>query len=276
MAAFELLVDATGLFEIDTRARPRAGLLRPPTEAVEKWLVEQHARSALLEPVLMPMVVRPRRWKNIRAGGYLRPLPGRGLVKTRDRGLPELLADADLALVYEAVNHIQETPWRINRRVLDVMREAWDGGGSARRRSRPEDDLPPPASRTTSTPTSRRRKWKRQAPTVHEQNAQLFSQRLAVQQRLWVAEKFADEPAIWFPHALDFRGRVYPIPARGSTRSPTTGKALLEFAHGLPLGKSGAYWLAVHIANLFGIDKVSFADRVKWTYDHAAQLIDSA
>jgi hypothetical protein len=61
-----------------------------------------------------------------------------------------------------------------------------------------------------------------QGREVHEQNAQLFSQRLAVQQRLWVAEKFADEPAIWFPHALDFRGRVYPIAATGLHPQPTT------------------------------------------------------
>jgi DNA-directed RNA polymerase len=278
MAALELLIDATGLFEIDTKAaiKGRSYYVRP-SEAVSKWLNEQHARSALLEPVLMPMVVRPRRWKNTRAGGYLRPFPGRGLVKTRDRGYQELLSTVDLSLVYEAVNHIQETPWRVNRRVLDVMREAWDGGGNLAALP-PRDDQPLPARpHDIETNTDARTRWKREAAIVHEQNAQLFSQRLAMQQRLWVAERFAEEPAIWFPHSLDFRGRVYPLVASGlHPQADDPGKALLEFAHGLPLGTSGGYWLAVHIANLFGVDKVTFTERVKWTYDHSAEIIDSA
>lgn len=278
MAALELLIDATGLFVVDIRKMPqgRVYYIRA-SEAVAKWLNEQHARSALLEPVLLPMVVRPRRWKNPRAGGYLRPILGRGLVRWRGRGNMELLEGADLPKVYEAVNHIQETPWRINRRVLDAMREVWDGGGRLGGLP-PRDDLPMPGKPTDfETNEEAKLRWKREAAGVHERNAQLFSQRLAVQQRLWIAERFAEETAIWFPHGLDFRGRVYPLAVTGvHPQADDAGKALLDFAHGLPLGKSGAYWLAVHIANLFGVDKVSFADRVQWTYDHAAQLIDSA
>jgi DNA-directed RNA polymerase len=230
-----------------------------------------------MQPVALPMVVRPRRWRNLRTGGYLRPIRRQQLVRNSRASSGAALEAADLTLVYEAVNHIQETPWRVNRRVLDVMREAWEGGGQLGGLP-PREDYPlPPKPVDIETNEEARKEWKWRATEVYDQNAQLFSHRLEVHQRLWVAEKFADEAAIWFPHALDFRGRAYPIPATGiHPQAEDGGKALLEFAHGLPLGKSGAYWLAVHIANLFGVDKVSFADRVQWTYDHAAQIIDSA
>lgn len=278
MAALELLVDATGLFVLDTVPKEvgRGYILRP-TEPVERWLSEQHDRSALLEPVLLPMVVRPRRWRNPWTGGYLRRLYGRTLVKQRDRKYQDLLASTDLSKVYEAVNHIQETPWRINTKVLDVMAEVWDagdtlGGLPAR------DDLPlPPKPEGLDEDDARLKTWKREAAQVYEENARLMSQRLVAQQRLWIAGRFRDEREVFFPHALDFRGRVYPIPATAiHPQADDPGKALLEFAHGLPIGKQGGYWLAVHIANLFGVDKVSFADRVEWTFDHAEQLIDSA
>lgn len=277
-AALDILIEATGLFVLDTELRRvgRVYILRP-SEAVQRWLAEQHERSALMEPILLPMVVRPRRWRNPRAGGYLRRLYGRPLVKGGNAAYRDLLASTDLTQVYEAINHIQETPWRINRRVLAVMREAWEGGGGfAGLPARDDKPLPgkPAAAETDPEVLS---DWKRRATLVHEENARLLTMRLSTQQRLWVAERFSTEPSIWFPHAMDFRGRVYPIPSVGlHPQADDQGKALLEFAHGLPLGKTGVYWLAVHVANLFGVDKVSFHDRVRWTWDNAEKIVDSA
>lgn len=48
------------------------------------------------------------------------------------------------------------------------------------------------------------------------------------------------------------------------------------FAEGKPLGDSGAYWLGVHIANLFGHDKIPFDERVAWTIENGHKLMDSA
>lgn len=277
MAALELMVDATGLFTIEWSPRVRGAYEIRPVEAVRKWLSEQHARSSFLDPILMPMVVRPRRWRNPRTGGYLNRLHGQRLIKNEDREYQGSLFHTDLSLVYDAVNHIQETPWRINKAVLAVMREVWDGGGLLGGLP-PREDLPlPPKPHDIETNEEALKTWKRDAAITYEENARLYSKRLAVQQRLWMAEKFVEEAAIWFPHSLDFRGRIYPMPTtelhpQGSDAS----KALLEFAHGLPMGPTGGYWLAVHIANLFGVDKVSFKDRVEWTYAHSAELIDSA
>ncbi|WP_253681823.1 DNA-directed RNA polymerase [Stenotrophomonas maltophilia] len=44
----------------------------------------------------------------------------------------------------------------------------------------------------------------------------------------------------------------------------------------MPLGEDGAYWLAIHVANCFGVDKVSFEERVAWVREHEEQILDSA
>ena len=60
--AIELFCDATGLFAIESQGQ-RTKYVRP-TEAVHKWLEQQHARCELLEPISLPMIVRPRRWSS--------------------------------------------------------------------------------------------------------------------------------------------------------------------------------------------------------------------
>jgi DNA-directed RNA polymerase len=32
--------------------------------------------------------------------------------------------------VYKAVNTVQEVPWRINTRILDLMTQVWEEGGN--------------------------------------------------------------------------------------------------------------------------------------------------
>jgi len=277
----ELLVEATGLFTLNLLPIPgrpndksyQLGL----TEAAVKWLTNAEMRSALFKPLRLPMLIRPRRWRSINGGGYLRGSRGARFLKPQVKQHLEIAAAADLSQVYEAVNHVQNTSWRINRRLYDVMRQVWDGGGSLGGLP-PRRDMPVPEQPgDIDTNEDARKDWRKRAAKVHETNARLASDRYRTQQRLWIAERFVDEEAMWFPHYLDFRGRVYPVGGAGlHPQMDDAGKALLEFAHGLPMGATGGYWLAVHIANLFGVDKVSFADRVAWTYDHSRELIDSA
>jgi len=278
MRAIELLCDSTALFTLDTMkiGRGETYVLRP-TEACATWLEKQHARCEILEPIHLPMVVRPRRWRTPFWGGYLTKRPGLRLVKQWAAPYHSELRYVDMPEVYAAVNAVQETPWRINRRVLDVMREVWDQGGSLGGLPR-RDDLPLPARpEDIETNELARAAWKREAAQVHERNAQALSKRLAFSQRLWIADKFLDEKAIYFPHELDFRGRIYPIPIGGPhPQADDSGKALLEFANGMPLGDAGGWWLAVHIANLFGVDKVSFQDRIDWVFANTNAILDSA
>src|SRR3546814_14050283 len=97
---------------------------------------------------------------------------------------------------------------------------------------------------------------------------------MALHQGLWVARKFAPEDAVYFPHELDFRGRVYPIPVFGpSPQGSDFQKALIEFADGMPLGEEGRRWLLIHIANLLDRKSVVSGKSVSVSVDLGGRRI---
>jgi hypothetical protein len=53
-------------------------------------------------------------------------------------------------------------------------------------------------------------------------------------------------------------------------------RSTLLFATGKALEEKGFVWLKIHLSNLFGHDKISFDDRVKFTEANMANIMDSA
>ncbi|MEG2313508.1 DNA-directed RNA polymerase [Brevundimonas sp.] len=275
MKLIDILCDQTGLFEIHSNGR-NAKFIRPTTEVID-WLERQHARCEILAPLNLPMLVRPRRWTTANRGGYVTRQVNNRLIKQANPSYHRDLDHYDLSTVMDAVNAVQDTAWRINQTVLNVARELWDSngelGGLPHREPLPLPDRPHDFDHNEIA----RSQWKREAAFIHDSNGKSLSRRLAVSQQIWIAEKFAAESEIYFPHSVDFRGRVYPIPASGpSPQGDDLSRALLEFAQGHPITDAGARWLAVHLANQFGVDKISFEERVEWVFQHTDLIIDSA
>jgi len=286
MKLIELFIEATGLveFHLETARGKRTSYLRGTPELVE-WLAKAHESAALFMPVWLPMVHPPRDWTTPRDGGYLTDIGGRAdLVRTRNRAYKRELAQAEMPEVYRALNLIQSTGWKVNVAVLDVMRDAWAvGGGIAGLPDRELLELPAQPELLLSDPDYYKehhaedfKAWKRSRATVYEENARGVSRRLAAAQKIALADKFKDEAAIYFPHNMDFRGRCYPIPSILTPQGDDQAKGLLTFAEGAPLGEDGAFWLAVHVANCFGVDKASFEDRVAWVHENEESILDSA
>jgi DNA-directed RNA polymerase len=219
--AIELFCDATGLFVIDTTGFGKRRIR--PTEAVHKWLEQQHARCELLSPIHLPMIVPPRRWVSPHRGGYITKHPGNRLVKQANRKYHEQIRDVEMPAVYDAVNAVQSTPWRINTRLYEIVRSIWDGGGLLG--GLPERNPQPVPARPVTEDEEVIGRWKREAMNVYDANNKQVAQRISMSQRLWIAEKFKDEEEIYFPHALDFRGRVYPIPVGGPNLRRADGGA---------------------------------------------------
>lgn len=286
MKLVELFAEATGMIElhIEVARGKRTSYIRG-TEVILKWLEQAHDSAALFLPVWLPMVHPPRPWSGPKDGGYLTDIGGRAdLVRTRNRAYKRELEQADMPEVYRALNAIQETPWRINVPVLEVMRDAWAaGGGLGGLPDRELAELPAQPALLVTDPDYYKehhadefKAWKRSRAAVYEENARGMSRRLAAAQKINLAEKFKDEAAIYFPHNMDFRGRCYPIPAILTPQGDDQAKGLLTFAEGVPLGDDGAFWLAVHVANCFGVDKASFEDRVAWVHENQDAILDSA
>lgn len=290
----------------DTEGRHNTPVKVVFTEEAQEWFAQSHDRASTWCPVHLPMLVPPSDWRSEEydvhvpsdgvgpslipkriVGGYLtRAIRRANMVQSHLPGAFRRMADAGMENVYNAVNAIQRTPWRINKQLLKVMHETRSSGERFQSLFVESDKpLPPrPAGVSSDTdvdslPLEQKEAlmtWKRDAALAYDFNARQRSKRVAVAQKLFVADKFADEAAIYFPHYLDFRGRIYPFASYLNPQSSDSGRALLEFAEGKPLGERGLFWLKVQIANLFGVDKVSFEERVKWVNDHLDELLDSA
>lgn len=233
-------------------------------EGVTEWIEHIHDRAVLSRPMWLPTLDVPKPWETVRGGGYATDfIRAPSIVSKPFGGQLKALREAVMPDVYEGLNGIQETPWRVNQRVLAVMREAWD-------KSLPlpavpaRDDLPlPPKPEDIATNTEARKAYSEAARAVHQRNAGVRSDRFVFARTLDIAQENAGE-TFYFPHRLDFRGRCYAMSTALHPQGPDECRALLEFAEGKPLGERGLFWLGVHGANVFGNDKVSLQERFAW------------
>lgn len=225
----------------------------------------------------IPMLVPPKRWKGYDKGGYLF-LPSylmrtHGSRKQQDavRAVPT----KQMQRVYEALDTLGNTRWRVNSRILSVVESLWASGGDiAGLVNRKDVPLP----ELLSDDEKERKRWKWSVRKVKKINQEMHSQRCDVELKLSVARKMKDEEGFYYPHNLDFRGRAYPMHPHLNHLSSDLCRGILEFAEGRPLGKSGLRWLKIHLANLFGggIEKLSYDDRLSFVENNIAEILDSA
>lgn len=231
--------------------------------------------------IYRPMVVPPKPWSesNFFRGGYISsnvaPYP---LVKgTRPRDVERMIS-LEWSRIIPAINALQETAWRIDQRVLNVL--TWlavERGGDAAGLP-PSDPKPlPPEPFNYGTDEAVTKEHNRVCFLIHSSNREIISRRLALFATINIAQQFQNYDRIYFPHNLDSRGRAYPLVAFLNPQGPDYARALLDFA--LPVSiesEEQVCWLAVMGANAFGHDKVSLQDRVHWTQDNEEMIFSVA
>ncbi|UJX45784.1 DNA-directed RNA polymerase [Xanthobacter sp. YC-JY1] len=275
----ELLIEHTGLLVVeDVPVRKNKTIKQVRLSDIgRRWVDDHNSKASLLRPALTPTVVPPIPWLGTSGGGYLthavRPF---ALVKRTYKAHVEALKAAAMEPVFVGINALQATRWAINRRILGVMEEAMERGILLPGIVGPDPNPLPPTPFDIDTNDAAKREWKERAKLVYKQNAEDEGRRLEMAQLISVGREYRNEPAIFFPHQLDFRGRVYAIPNTLQPQGSDRAKALLHFAEGKPLGKAGLRWLAIHGANVFGFDKASFDDREAWAYEHRQRAGDCA
>lgn len=201
------------------------------------------------------------------------------LLRAGMHGHTRSLKDPVSASHLAALNTLQDTPWKINSFVLDAMRELWlQGNGVA---GLPvSDDIPMPQNLPDSEwalmSDEAKSDWKRKKARIYTMNREMVSKRDALLRILDLAETLRDEEAIYFPHSLDFRGRMYPIPQDLNPQGDDLTKSMLLFAEGKPVGRRGYFWLQVHAANCAGQDKLALEDRVKWCQENLRMIMETA
>jgi len=210
-------------------------------------------------------------------GGYL--IHNHQLIRTGLNAHTNALKDPVSPVALKAINAIQETAWRINGPVLDVMQDLWAAGaGVAKMPSAEPHRIPDkmPDEAWNMLTEDERKVVKMKVAKLHTENAKLASKRDSLLRKLEIARTMRDEEAIYFPHTFDFRYRIYPIPQDLNPQSDDLGKGLLMFAEGKPITLAGIYWLKVHAANCAGEDKLSLRDRIRWVNDNLGHILASA
>jgi len=248
-------------------------------------------------------------------GGYItNAMPPLKLVKTRNNRYLEELKSAHMPTVLTAINAAQDTAWRIRPHVLELHKElkkigrvvsnakmplynflelpakpsfieehvanrklikAWERDCKEAQKQKLELPVRPSVHPEYETRDAAYVEYRRDAAAVHQENVQRKGHLAMFNLVMSTVEHFKNAPHIYFPYQLDFRGRLYAVPTL-NPQSSDWMKGLLEFAEGKPLGERGAWWLKVNIANLFGQDKISFDDRVRWVEENEAMILACA
>jgi DNA-directed RNA polymerase, mitochondrial len=266
LTCIEVLRQSTGIIETITRrdAQGKTYTSIKPTDALLDWMSKAHEFNEALSPVWLPTVETPMDWDNPYIGGYSSAsFRRRPLVKTEDKEYLEELANADMPLVYRALNTIQKTGYRVDGPLVDVLKHCWDKGLPIGGLPPMEDEPLPPKPENIKYDEEIRRAWRKSAARTHFENERLKSKRIQVMKVTHLADKF-EHDEIWFPASLDFRGREYPIPYFLQPQGPEWAKSLLNFSKTEQITDEATKWLYIHAASRWGLDKESYADRLKW------------
>lgn len=276
----EIVMGSTGLIALrrmyagDIKKDQQVISLAP--EFVEVLTQRAHALAGI-SPMYQPCVVPPRPWSDIRGGGYWaagrRPL---NLIRTGSRKALERYLDVSMPQVYNAVNRIQDTAWRINKKVLNVINEItrWKECPVESVPSLNKGELPEKPDDINHNAIALKL-WKKSAAVVYRKEKTRQSRRLSMEYMVSQANKFSQFKAIWFPYNMDWRGRVYAVSMFNPQGDDMT-KGVLTLAKGKPIGEEGFYWLKIHGANTAGIDKVDFPERLKWVEENHDRILETA
>jgi len=275
------IITHTGLVEIfkpKTRTTKfKSKLLRvQPTEATTAWLKAHNASCELLSPVVLPMLVPPKDWTTPHNGGFWSPFITGPLVRKTNYNYLEDINGVDMWEVYQSINHLQKTKWKVNRELLDVINTATERDFNIAGLPTGQEVILPPVPLDMDTNEKAKFQWRKQASIAYTENIRQRSKFLSLKKKLNVAKKFVDEKEIYFVYSLDFRGRVYPAQVYLNPQGDDCTKALLTFAEGKKLDNESGAWLALHGSNLFGFDKATLEKRVEWTEENQDKIIACA
>ncbi|AUX83594.1 N4-like RNA polymerase [Escherichia phage YZ1] len=273
----EIVIQSTQLVELKRYGAGNAAADVEMVHLSDFWVKKMTQRGfslAGIAPVYQPCVVPPKPWTGVVGGGYWakgrRPLP---VIRLGSKSAVARYEDVYMPEVYDAVNIIQNTPWKVNKKVLDVVNMV------EKLNNTPIDDIPqmePLKPEDYAGETEEELKaWKKTAAGIYRREKARQSRRLSLSFIVNQANKFSQFKAIWFPYNMDWRGRVYAVPMF-NPQGNDMQKGLLTLAVGKPIGADGFKWLKVHGANCAGVDKVTFEERIKWVEDNHENIMAAA
>lgn len=253
----DLAMATTGLFSKTKRALgcdfEKETAVLNLSQAGLNWLAKKryeraqhlHVSGTLAIPINLPTVVQPKPWTQLRDGGYF-ATPSILVKKNGENFIPDEFYDLEQSPeVLSAVNTLQNTSWRINARVFEMYKSCWDSDS---------DDA------------------KKLFLTSDE--SKISSDRImSIDSKIELASSLLGTP-FYFPYQLDFRGRVYAVPQTINHQGDDFARALIEFYKPGKVDDVAEYWTAIHLANVFGLNKFTLDKRYAWCNENR-KIIES-
>lgn len=256
-------------------------------------------RNVLFSVTYKPLVAPPLPWTSIWGdGGYytsnnLAFIRNQKVCRYIENNYPEETLDR----AFNVINSIQSTEWKVNTYILDVVNTIIDDSmvdpNTPKGNPKFYGALPYMDSLDVYEMIPKERYGELDERGVHkskedykrwftDKEIQLKKLEANRSKRIMftlahnIATEYRDREKMYFSYNTDFRGRLYPIQQILNPQSTGAVKSFLEFAKGQILDDKGAYWLKVHIANNYGMDKKSFDERVAWVDEHKDSILACA
>ena len=259
-ALIDLAIKSTGLFSKSLRALggdfenadfDKKTAVLNLTPAGLNWLAKKqnerrehlHESGTMAIPINLPTVVQPKQWTALRGGGYF-ATPSVLVKKNGENFIADEHYDLEqMPEVLSAVNTLQNTPWRINAPVFEMYVRCWDNESVDVKKLFLSSD-----------------------------EKKLGSDKIAsIESKIDLAVSLLDSP-FYYPYQLDFRGRVYAVPQTINHQGDDFARALIEFAEPGPVDEITEYWTAIHLANVFGLNKYTMDKRYAWCNENQGAI----
>ena len=277
-----------GLFDV-VKKQERAEVvvemgLTPRAEFIVKQITEFVTEYA---PYWTPCIEPPKDWVSIVDGGYhtdeMRRLDPY-LVHTHGSARQHFEV-ANMQQEFDCINALQRTKWRVNKKILDIATNVshhFDMEEILMQADMPKPQRPlwlesQKLEDMDEAQTREFKLWKRETATWHTEEKLRKLKGYRFTSVMQSARKFSEFSYIYFVYFMDFRGRKYVKTNGISPQGSDLQKALIEFGDGKPLLTQGAQdWFMITGANRFGVDKVTYADRIQWVRDNEHLILDWA
>ncbi len=235
------------------------------TEVYMKYIQQGRANRIALYPLLMPCYDKPRPWTSIHDGGFYTKRLQTRAIKTTDQNLIKILQEQDLTICLRALTLASQTEWTVDKFVLDTLVYCWEEGievGSLINKELKELPTKPVDFETNE---ESRKEWRYLASLIHDMNAQNKSKRYQILSMIDTAMKYVGE-SFYHIYQFDWVGRMYPVTANFNPQGNDIARGLHIFKKGGEIKTQKDYeWLAISGANHFGLNKLSYRDRLDWS-----------
>lgn len=229
-----------------------------------------------------PLSIPPHDWQQGIRGG--KPFNPHHLVKLPPKNLLsldylQLIDGLEIPEIFQGLNFLQKTPWRINKRVLSVLQQVYT----------PADNIELGTELVQILKDVKEKEPKRYSEAKRIQNSDKPSSLIG--SLLEEGNKF------YYPYQLDYRGRIYPSGGWLTPQGDGLAKALLEFHQGKPMPpehtkETDRAWLflAVHGSQFISTAKIvndlnkdgaeikqmpTLEDRRKWIIKNNSNILES-